>query len=299
MNQFLLKPYGVGRAVENKALNSNECEFTIIELFAFSEGEIKSDASDIKYSGPNVSGTIKESKVKFSKAIKAKWLSMDPNRKTAPDIRRGERAQVYRLGDTNTYYWKELGLDNDLRRLETVIYAFSNSSKNEANELAKDDFYFVEISTHAKLVTLKTSKSDGEPFSYLVQIDAKAGKFIIEDDIDNHIFIDSTERLIELENKDGTLVRLDKKKLTIHADDTIDITSKSVSISGSDSVSLRATKYSGSFSSYTMNSGSANMTTTLTVNGSVSTNGGLTNNGVNVGGSHTHFHGTPKTSTPS
>lgn len=318
MDPFLLKPFGIGRAVENKELSSKTCDLTIIELFAFSEGEIKSDKSDIGYTGPDASGVIKSTKIKFNKSIKAEWLPIGSNRKSAPDIRRGERVQVYRLGDTNRYFWKELGLDDDLRRLETVIFAISNCSDNNKAKLEASDFYFLEFSTHAKLITLKTSKSDGEPFEYLAQFDTKAGSFLIEDDTDNRIHLVSAERLLEFHNADKSFIRLEKKKLRMHADEEVEITTKRFKLNASESIStdtktqtVNAQTYTATHTTYTMGSTNATMNTKVTINGlatlasglgvsgGASVAGSLTNNGVNVGNDHTHPHGIPRTGTPS
>lgn len=317
MDPFLLKPFGIGRAVENKELSSKTCDLTIIELFAFSEGEVKADTSDIGYNGPDASGVIKSTKIKFNKSIKAEWLPIGSNRKSAPDIRRGERVQVYRLGDTNRYFWKEMGLDDDLRRLETVIFAISNCSDNDKVKLEASDFYFLEFSTHAKLITLKTSKSDGEPFEYLAQFDTKAGSFLIEDDTDNRIHLVSAERLLEFHNADKSFIRLEKKKIRMHADEDVEITTKRLKISATESIAtdtktqtVNATTYSATHTSYSMGSTTAAITARVTINGATSIDGGmsvaggaaisgsLTNNGTNVSSTHTHPIGNPRTGTP-
>lgn len=97
------------------------------------------------------------------------------------------------------------------------MYAWSNTRDESVKILDETNTYYFQISTHLKLVTFSTSKSDGEPYAYTIQINTKKGYLIITDDIGNRIEMDSGEKIIEVENADGTKYVLDKHTITSYA----------------------------------------------------------------------------------
>lgn len=134
---------------------------------------------------------------------------------------------LYRFADTDEYWWATLKDDLHLRKLETVIYAFSGTRDESAKPTAENT-YFLEISTHRKLVHFHTSKADGEPFIYDIQINTKDGCIIITDDIGNYFSLDSKQRQLEVKNADGSHVDVHKKNITITAPETLTFKAKNV-----------------------------------------------------------------------
>ncbi len=154
-----------------------------------------------------------------SSAVTAKWLKFNTNRVTAPDVRRNDQVLIWRLGNTDRYYWTDMNVSN-VKRLETVVYAWSADPKNPV----KDDLsnaYFLEISTHNKSITLQTSQSNGEPFGYTLQLNTDEGRYIITDTAENIVYLDSAETVIGFKNALGTEFKLDKKNIYGYAPDSM------------------------------------------------------------------------------
>jgi hypothetical protein len=211
-----LKPYTVGTVAANKPLDSKVIEFTPDEENVFMDGEITDNSKQDIAKGKNAQGQSYEKSLTTTASMKATWLPIsNPNRKSAPDVRRGERVIIYQFADADKYYWATLFDDIKLRKLETVIYAISNV-RDENKEETADSTYFFEWSTHKKLVHLHTSKNDGEPFAYDIQINAKDGFIQITDDVGNFIELDSTNTKITAYNIDNSYITLDKEDITGH-----------------------------------------------------------------------------------
>lgn len=243
-----LRPYSLGIVAENKALSSKDVEVVPYEQSPILDGEITSDSTDIKAKGVDSLGSVLEKTVSATLSVKAKWLPIGAsNRVTAPDVRRGEIVMLYKFADADMYFWNTLKDDISLRKLETVIYAFS-ATMNESGEMNANTYYFIEVSTHKKLITLHTSKDNGEPFSYDIQLNTEAGYFVITDDIGNHILMDSKNSRIHLKNIDGSECDLDKTNVTIKAPDdfTVECNNYSVRSKGHYSVQSGSSSMSSS-----------------------------------------------------
>lgn len=210
-----LKVYSLGIVAENKLLDSPYIKVTPVEDMAFVDGELAGYEEEYQASGTDRSDSSYDINLKNTVQIKAKWMPLgSPNRFTSPDVRRGEYVMIYQFGDADQYYWVTMKDDLSLRKLETVIYAFSGTRDEDAKP-SKDNCYFLEISTHRKLVHFHTSKEDEEPYCYDVQICTEKGYVIIKDDIENIITIDSKEHRIELINTDKCHQDMHKKDWTV------------------------------------------------------------------------------------
>ncbi len=218
-----IKFYSLGIVGENKKISSKEVEVTPIEEMPMLDGELAPVAVDYKSKAVDKLGSSYETTVETTTTIKAQWLPMGAaNRITAPDVRRGEMVILYKFGDTDKYFWNTLNEDIKLRKLETVIYAFS-ATTNEASEINDKNYYFIEISTHKRLITLHTSKDNGEPFGYDIQLDTGNGKLVITDDAGNYILLDSSLTQIMLRNVDESTFDMKGPNLSISIPKTIDI----------------------------------------------------------------------------
>jgi len=155
-------------------------------------------------------------------SVEATWLNFNSNRRTAPDVRRNDNVIIWRLGDTDKYYWSDMNTSN-VKRLETVVYAWSADPNNPM----KDDLsnaYFLEVSTHNKTITLQTSQANGEPFGYTLQLNTDEGIFVLKDTDENEIYLNSAETIIGFINANLTELRLDKKNIIAYAPDSITMT---------------------------------------------------------------------------
>lgn len=270
-SKFKIK--SIAYAAQNLELGSSLLEVTPVENLGYLHGEINTDKETIEESGVDAKGNAYKVKIETSNAMIAQWLPFGSNRITPPNIRRGERVLLWQYSEEDKYYWSTLGLDDHLRRLETVIHAVSDTKDESTKKLTPENSYYFEVDTHNKLVTLATAKSDNEPFKYTIQINAKDGKVVITDDINNYILLNSQNKQILLENTDGSKVNIINKSVTIDTKDSV-----------------------------TINTNKCTINAETTINGNVSTNGNLRNNGTNVGSNHTHggiMGGPIRTSTPS
>lgn len=248
-----LQFYSLGIVAANKSLKSEMIEVTPVEEFPLLDGEITDNVESYKADFKDEKATPQKLDVKTTVSIKAKWLPINnSNRRSSPDVRRGEQVVLYRFADTDEYWWNTLKNDNKLRRLETVIYSFNNLRKENVAD-GPDTSYWLEVSTHKKLMHVHTSKNDGEPFAYDIQINAKEGNLVITDDAGNYIVLDSSESTIHLENRLGSFVDINKSVITINATD--------ININGKSSVTIN-TNSMKSNSSSTVVSGSSSIVIT-------------------------------------
>lgn len=156
-----------------------------------------------------------EKKAIFTDFLLCEWTNLNSNRVTAPNVMYGERVELWRDGDSETYYWMSTDVDRHLRTLEHVILAISNTNPEDRTnkKLDKTNCYIIECDTYNQKVGIHTNKNNGEPFAYDVQINTGKGFIKNNDDVGNHILLDSTNTLIELLNKDLTNYRLDKEDI--------------------------------------------------------------------------------------
>jgi hypothetical protein len=218
-----LQVYSLGVVAANKALDSDDIEVTPIEDLPMVNGEITDETSGYKSSASDAGGAAYSVEAPITNTVKATWLPLgQANRVTSPDVRRGEEVVLYRFADSDKFYWNTHRNDLRLRKLETVIYGFSGT-RDENVKGGPESMYYLEVSTHKKLVTFHTSKGDGEPFAYDIQINTKDGTILIQDDAGNSFTLDSKERQLNLTNGDGSYIDLNKEVLSIFTRDQVNI----------------------------------------------------------------------------
>lgn len=218
MDLSQLHIHSIGYVAENKELGSKVVQVLLIEALDFVDGEIKTNPVEVETQGVSATGKVYQVSVTTDNTVSATWLPLgDGNRASAPDVRRGEKLTIWRVGETDKYYWTCNGDDARLRKLETVIYTFSDT-QDEAKDGDDPRYaYYFEVSTHKGLITLHTCRENGEPFEYTIQLNTKEGVFVISDDIGNYVQLDSSERNIRFENTDGSWFELDKKNINFNA----------------------------------------------------------------------------------
>lgn len=237
--------------------------------------------------------------MRVSNSIKAKWLNRNAWLLTPGLVRRGEEVIIWRVGDSDQYYWELMGTTNSLRRRDVMLFVISNTIDETVEKLTHENSYFLEFNTVDKHVTLNTPMNDGEACGYTIQLNTKDGMFSISDSLKNAIVLDSTKEIIQLINTSLSTVKLDRTKILIESREEVKIKTKSL-VTESETTSMTqnqsfiskapTTNWSGStigfsYSSSTMSFGSG---TTIT-GGSVNfNNAGITHNGKPIDSSHTH-----------
>ena len=215
--ESFFKPYCIGIVALDKKLYEDKIELMPIEDTALLDGDLSDKWEEIDIKGKDGEIQDYQNKAKYTKTIEATWLALhQANRLTSPDVRRGDKVQVYRLGDSNVFYWDVLDNYTKIRRLETVVYGYS-ATKTEDVYMNPDNTYVQGVSTQEKLVTLiYTSKdpSNGEKYRYGIFIDTKNNHIVIKDDVENRIVIQSDPKLIRLETTDNGFIQIDGTRIT-------------------------------------------------------------------------------------
>jgi len=221
-----LSVYSIGVVAANKELTSKDIEVTPIEDAPMTNGEVTDEGIKVTAKASDTNDAAYQSEVPTSNTVKATWLPLgSTNRITAPDVRRGEKVILYRFADQDKFWWVTMEDDIRLRKLETVVFAISGTRDENADPTAENT-YFMEWSTHKKLFHIHTSKADGERFAYDLQINAKDGIIILQDDDGNSFSLDSNERTWLLINKDQSKIEMNKTKLFIYTKDLIQMETK-------------------------------------------------------------------------
>lgn len=223
--------YSYGLVAEPKILSSREILITPLETMPFFDGEIRGDEANIQDQFKDKDGRPYSVEVMSDHTLKAEWLPMgNDNRATPPDVRRGERVIIYRYEQNDKFYWQSTGQDQGKRRLESVIWRFSDTVDESTTVLTDTNSYWIEVSTHKQIIQLQTVKNNGEKAAYGLQFDSKEGKFTLKDDLGNHVYIDSTQSYVEAGNSSGSFIALDKNKILGQATESITLKTKSFNV---------------------------------------------------------------------
>jgi hypothetical protein len=269
-----LNKYSIGVVAANKGLNTNVIEVCPVEHFPMVDGELTSNATKYQAAGVDANGNSYADSINTTLTVSATWIALGSmNRTTSPDVRRGERVQLYRYADADEFYWTTLTDDTHLRRLETVTHAYSGTADENTTALDGTNSYFHEISTHNGYMHWHTSKANGEPFAYDVQINAKTGYVTIQDDVGNAMRMDSGNCMITLQNAQGSSVVLDKTNGTVTVPATWTVNAKTI-IENCTDYTMNASN------SWTVKSNTGKMTfSNLTITAQTTHNGDFALNG--------------------
>jgi len=245
----------IGYVAANKPLASGdpkkpfneEIEVVLVEQLQMVDGELSDNIEKLKASGTDMDGSAYSVETDTSNSIKAIWLPFARgNRLSPPDLRRGSRVMVWQFDEAEPYYWTEMD-DLGLRKLETVVWAFS-ANPDEKAPFDINNCYFIELSTHTKIIHLHTSVANKEKAGFDIQINGAEGFLQIQDTLGQSFMLNSIERQLEMLNNDGSRVLIDKREIHFEAEDLIALKSKKVTIDATDMIgtitnnTLKATK---------------------------------------------------------
>lgn len=212
--------YSLGKAAVNKELGESLLRVIPLEYTILADGELTSKLTEVEVDGVDSTGTHYSTSATTDNAIEADWLPMDGGyQQTAPDVRRDERVLIWRFGDSNRFFWTPLGLDNHLRKLETVTLMFSGTQDEAEEEMSPDNSYVFTVSTHEGHITLTTSVANEELTRWALQFNTREGRFILTEENGNEFFIDAANSYISLTNADHSKIELDRRDIRIHCDD--------------------------------------------------------------------------------
>jgi len=216
MSAFTL--WGIGHVAANKPLNTWVIEVTDTERSLMMDGEVTDDVRELEVKGTRADGSSYANKAQVGNSLQATWLPFsDPERITAPDVMRGMRVMLYKFGNGEQLFWTTVQDNVNLFRLQTVTRVYSGS-KTEASDPSKENCYIQEFSTHKGHYFVFTSMKNEEKSSWMFRMDGKNGQAYLADNENNQILIDTTRRLVDLRNSDGTVLQLNGKDIYMKCD---------------------------------------------------------------------------------
>lgn len=265
-----IKLYSLGVAGANLSFGERELEVVAVEDLDQLDGEVNDMMGQLDSTGVDREGSTFATSQVVSNTIKAMWLPLDAHRPYPSLIRRGERVLIYRVGDSDKYYWTEMGLDDTTRRKDIYTILVSNSPTEGENSKTYATAYYIEVNTVDKHITIQTNKNDGEEFAYLLQLNPGGGSATICDDAGNWFQLDSKAKKLEIKNSVGSSMGIEQNKGWMKARDSITCDTKDFNVN--------CTNYNVKASSYNAGiSGGYDIKSTS-----------LKHNGVNVGLDHKH-----------
>ena len=174
---------------------------------------------------PNLTGEVTE-----SPSIKCYYWGGSNH--SVPHITMGEQVLVIHHKGNDTYYWKELGRDNELRRVEKyrifvndqkLVVKTADVANKNVGRVNDDNSYYLEFDTINKHILLSTSNSDGETIRYFMKFNTKTNTYALWDTRGNRFELDSDEHRWYFRNADQSVVDMHRTHINIWAQDSINI----------------------------------------------------------------------------
>ncbi|AEH03612.1 baseplate assembly protein [Pseudomonas phage PhiPA3] len=253
MEASSFKLVSLGRVAENKARASRHVACVAVELATATDGEVTNNPQQKTIQALDSSGNTFEVKITNNRTFNCEWLPSEDNRATPPDVVRGELVEIWRMANTTQYFWRCLGLRNNLRQLESVVYVYNAAPKAGGAGIDFTTCYFMQWSPMDGHVTMGTSKANGEPFAFTMQFNTKYGSWYCMDDVGDMFELDAKERRLQMINADQSYVKVEKQSIEIKADQSVKIVcggsttewtpSAITSTTGNWDVTAGATKY--------------------------------------------------------
>lgn len=219
----MFRMISIGTSKENKPRGSTLLNVLMNEKAMATDGEIMFNPTEQTRQWQDTTGETHQVKTTAERSVPCQWLPSEDNRATPPDIMRNELVEVWRLGDSDKYYWRSLALKNGLRSLESVVYTWNASPNPGGGGVDFATCYYLAVSAHDKHFTIGTSKANGEPYAWTMQFNTGEGEFTITDDIGNEFEIVSKDNRLQLKNPDGTYLKLERKIIEMKADESIEL----------------------------------------------------------------------------
>lgn len=219
MRHTTFKPIGIGYVMSNKLLRKMDIEVYLPEQANMRDGEILPGTKDLKYALEDINNLVRQGKITTANTIPATWLPMTAHHLEAPSVRRGERVLIYAMANSKTYYWKEMGLDENLRKLDTIVIAISATKDEKDTTLTAENTYWMEFSSHSKKVAIVTSMANGEPFGYQAFIDTDKGEFRVIDSVNNYMELVSSENKLQMVSAEGAFSKVQENTVQLQTPD--------------------------------------------------------------------------------
>lgn len=228
-----LKQYSLGIVIEDKKEGTDIILVDPVESFTLDHGKIKDDSRKYESKLKDHRGIERKDKLTGGSVIKAKWIPYgESNRETAPDVYKNETVMLFRFANEPDLYWTTIFREPLIRRLETVIYTYSNKPSG-LSEYDPNSSYWEKWDTRRKVIHRHTSDNDGEPFKWDIVTNAKEGWHQITSDEGDLLRIDAKAVTNTLKNSAGTSITQNRDNLYMRAPSQTVIQSPRIVLDGS------------------------------------------------------------------
>lgn len=209
--------FSVGYVTKNKSYDSRVIQALPVESASGTDGEVTHNPVQDILKGIDAQGNAYEVKATATRDLECEWYPFDDNRVTPPDVRRGELVEIYRLGNSPKYFWRCMNMRNGLRTLEHVVNAYGATPKPGGSGISMGSCYTTVVSPLNGYINLQTTKANGEPYAYTVQINTKEGFVGVQDDVGNFFELNSRDTRLQLKNADDSFIKLEKQWIDLDA----------------------------------------------------------------------------------
>lgn len=220
----IFQPYSIGQVTKPKARDSRHIQALPVEVATATDGEVTHAPEQEIIKGFDADGSEYQVKATSTRDIECEWLPMEGNRSTAPDVERGELVIIYRMGNTNQYFWTCMGQRNHLRTLESVVTMYGATPSLGGCGLDFTKCYYQQWSPLDGHITFGTSMANEEKFKYTFQINTKESLVACTDDVGNYWEINSAESRVMMKNVNNSIIRAEKQIIDLIADKEINFT---------------------------------------------------------------------------
>lgn len=221
----LINYLGIGTVTATKQTDTDEAMIYLPSMSPSADGRAVATVKTVEKKSVNAYGEETTSTSLSSNSFPAKWSAMgDSNRITPPDVREGSKVAIYQVDGQNTYYWTTFGVNAATMRLETVIYGFqANPATGDDTPFNIENFYTLTVSTHEGFFALRTTQANGEKAAFEVKVDGMNGKIMVGGSHKNYMVMDDVERSYTYTNADKSVFNVNRKKITMMAQDSITV----------------------------------------------------------------------------
>ncbi|EEE9654089.1 hypothetical protein DFV33_04965 [Salmonella enterica subsp. enterica serovar Bareilly] len=217
--------FSIGIVAEDKPRGTTRVKVIPIEVNFINPTAVDATETPVEKQHNSLSGADNLT-VKQGNAITAKWMKSNSNRVNPPDVKKEDYVRIWRIGETDMYFWEDLNNSN-VKRLEDGVYAWS---ADPVNQMADDlsNAYVLNISPMDGHITLRTSMTNGEKNAYLLQLNTRDGFCQLVDDEGRKFYLNSPEDDLGFENACRSKININKEDAFIYAKRSINLETKTI-----------------------------------------------------------------------
>ena len=242
-----LQFFSMGIVAKDKAPNSPWIEVIPIEHSFMTPTHVQAAETSQEYahSSDGAQDTVKETR---GNTIPARWRKVNSYMVTPPDVVKTDEVTIYRLGETDIYFWEDNNSAN-VKREVNVIYAFPADPTNQmADDLS--NAYVVQISSKEKMLQIRTSMSNGEKAAFNFQFNLRDGIYQCTDQKGNKQWINSVKNDVGMQNANASKFNIIKEEMFGYAKkrirfetETLELVNKHFKHTSSDSQTIASASY--------------------------------------------------------